>query len=62
MFERFYFNADENFCADETWLINYLFEETLLTKEEIKNELHTRRSFRGWFACDVSDTIRKKFS
>lgn len=57
---RFYFNEDENICADEDWLIDFLYNGEL-TKDEIRQELRTTRCYYGWFECDVSDSIHKKF-
>lgn len=62
MKKRFYFNMDENVCADENWLIDYLHVQNPdLTKSEIKNELHFCREFAGWYECQVSSSISEKF-
>lgn len=53
---------DENVCADENWLIDYLHVQNPdLTKSEIKNELHFCREFAGWYECQVSSSISEKF-
>ena len=57
---RFYFNEDENICADEDWLVDFLYNGKL-TKDEIRQELRTIRCYYGWFECDVSNSIHKKF-
>lgn len=63
MEERFYFNMDENVCADEGWLIEYLhIQNPDLTEDEIENELHSCREFMGWYECQVSNSIFEKFS
>lgn len=63
MEERFYFNMDENVCADEGWLIEYLYiQNPDLTEDEIENELHSCREFMGWYECQVSNSISEKFS
>ena len=50
MEERFYFNMDENVCADEGWLIGYLHVQNPdLTEDEIENELRSCREFAGWY-------------
>lgn len=59
---KFYFNADENCCMDESSLIDYLYEDCSdLNKLELLQELRTRREFDGWYECSVSDEISKFF-
>lgn len=60
---RFYFNMDENLCADEDWLIGYLHEQNPdLAEDEIEDELRSCREFEGWYECQVSNSISEKFS
>ena len=62
---RFYFNMDENLCADEESVIDFLFEEENDypdDREEIREELHTCREYYGWYECEVSDAIKEKFN
>lgn len=59
---RFYFNVDENICADEEWVVNYLLENSRgSTREEILDGLHYCRCYNNWYECQVSNTISKKF-
>ena len=59
---RFYYNADRNICADEDWVVDYLFmNEMFESKEEVLEELRTRHEVYGWFDCGVSNTIEEKF-
>ena len=46
---RYYYNADENLCADEDFVIYFLCEMEDLTAEEVREGLHTEREFYGWF-------------
>lgn len=58
---RFYYNADENICAEEHWVAKYLcYEDLVESSDEAIEELRTRREFYGWFECEVSDTIKEK--
>lgn len=61
MFQRFYFNADENLCANEHWLIGYLHLAEGIDEDEIESELHSRREYFGWYECQVSNDISDKF-
>lgn len=62
MEEKFYFNVDENLCANEDWLIEYLhIQKPDLTEDEIEDELRSCREFEGWFECQVSNSIAEKF-
>lgn len=59
---RFYFNQDLNTCADENWVISYIQAENPdFESNDIKEELHTKRSYFGWYDCQVSNTIQEKF-
>ena len=58
---RFYFNYDENVCTTEDDVIKYLCEITELEPEYIREELHTRREYYGWYECKVSNAIKEKF-
>ena len=57
----FYFNSDSNICATENWVIEYLFYMGVDdSRENIKNELRSKRGFFGWYECTVSDDIYEK--
>lgn len=59
---RFYFNQDLNTCADENWVISYIQAENPdFESNDIKEELHTKRNYFGWYDCQVSNTIQEKF-
>ena len=59
---RFYYNADMNMCAEETWVIDYLFMGGMVeSREEALEKLRTKREVYGWFECEVSNTIAEKF-
>lgn len=60
---RFYFNINENCCADENWVIEYLLnnEEEVHDWEEAYEGLRTYHEFYGWYECEVSNTIEEKF-
>ena len=59
---RFYFNDEINICAEEPWVVGYLIENGFCEDEtEALDSLHTRRSFCGWFDCEVSPTIDELF-
>lgn len=55
---RFYYNIHMNICAEESWVVAYLIENTDCEEETtIIQELRGRREFYGWFECEVSNTI-----
>lgn len=59
---RFYFNADENLCASEHWVIQYLhIQNPNIDEDEIEGELHSCREYFGWYECQVSDDIFDEF-
>ena len=59
---KFYYNANNNICAEETWVADYLFIGGMVeSREEALEELKTKREFYGWFECEVSNTIDEKF-
>lgn len=61
MDNTFYFNSDSNICATEHWVIEYLFYMGVDdSRENIKNELRSKREFFGWYECAVSDDIYEK--
>lgn len=61
MDNTFYFNSDSNICATENWVIEYLFYMGVDdSRENIKNELRSKREFFGWYECTVSDDIYEK--
>lgn len=58
----FYFNDDIGICAEEDWVVDYLYiNESFDSKEEVLDELNTRHEVYGWFQCQVSNTIAEKF-
>lgn len=59
---RFYFNADENICADEDYVIDCLQEDMEWSREDIRAELHSCREYYGWYECEVSSAIKEKFN
>lgn len=59
---RFYFNADENICADEDYVVECLQEDTEWSCEDIREELHSCREYYGWYECEVSSAIKEKFN
>ena len=59
---KFYYNADMNICAEETWAIDYLFMGGMIdSRKEALEELRTKHEVYGWFECEISDTIERKF-
>lgn len=51
-----------NICAEETWVIDYLFMGGMFeSREEALEELRTKHEVYGWFECEVSNTIAEKF-
>lgn len=62
MSPKFYFNADENLCASEGWVIQYLhIQNPDIDEDEIEGELRSRREYFGWYECQVSDDIFDNF-
>lgn len=59
---RFYFNVDENVCADEDYVIDCLREDMEWSREDIREELHSCREYYGWYECEVSSAIKEKFN
>ena len=56
----FYFNLESNTCATENWVVDYLFYMGVEdSRERIREELHSKREFFGWYECEVSDDIYK---
>lgn len=59
---RFYYNADMNMCAEETWVTDCLLMDGMFeSREEALEKLRTKHEVYGWFECEVSDTIARKF-
>lgn len=59
---KFYFNDDYNKCMDEDSLIEFIQDIAEIEDPEIiRDELHSRREFCGWYECEVSGSIRSKF-
>lgn len=60
---NFYYNIQMNVCAEENWVVDFLVEnEDCEDREEALESLRTCREFRGWFGCEVSNTIEELFS
>lgn len=60
---RFYFNDQIDVCAEENWVADYLVGNGYAdNREEAIQELRTKRSFGGWFDCEVSNTIEELVS
>lgn len=59
---RFYFNVNENVCADEDYVIDCLQEDMEWSREDIREKLHSCREYYGWYECEVSSTIKEKFN
>lgn len=58
----FYFNNGIGLCAEEDWVVDYLYMNGLFdSKEEALEALNTKNEVYGWFACEVSNTIAEKF-
>lgn len=60
---RFYFNLDENICAEEDWVVEHILNKYpgCFTSLEIRCGLHTNWFYNGWCECQVSNTIAEKF-
>ena len=55
---KFYYNLSLNLCAEEEWVAEYLFfHNEVDSRTEALEGLHTCREFRGWYECQVSNTI-----
>ena len=62
MTPKFYFNADENVCASEHWVIQDLHRQNAdMGEDESEGEVHSRREYFGWYECQVSDDIFDNF-
>lgn len=59
---KFYFNEYENICMDEDSLVKLIQDVADIEEEDVREELHTRREFCGWYECEVSDAIKEKFN
>ena len=58
----FYFNNGINVCAEEDWVVDYLYMNgSFDSRDEVFEELRTKREVYGWFECGVSNTIEEKF-
>lgn len=58
MDNTFYFNLELNTCATENWVVDYLFYMGVEdSRGQIREELHSKREFFGWYECEVSDDI-----
>ena len=59
---RFYYNADMNICAEETWVTDYLLMDGMFeAREEALEDLITKHDVYGWFECEVWNAIAEKF-
>lgn len=58
----FYFNNDIGVCAEEDWVVDYLYMDgSFDSREEALDALNTKHEVYGWFECQVSSTIAEKF-
>lgn len=58
----FYFNNGLGVCAEEDWVVDYLYMDGLFdSREEALDALNTKNEVYGWFECEVSNTILEKF-
>lgn len=59
MKNAFYFNLELNTCATENWVVDYLFYNMGVeySRKQIREALHSKREFFGWYECEVSDDI-----
>lgn len=58
----FYFNNGIGLCAEEDWVVDYLYMDGLFdSREEALDALNTKNEVYGWFTCEVSNTIAEKF-
>ena len=59
---RFYYNSGLNMCAEEPWIVDYLYYNGAVnSREDALEGLRTKREFYGWFDCEVSNTIAEYF-
>lgn len=58
----FYFNNGLGVCAEEDWVVDYLYMSgSFDSREEALDALNTKNEVYGWFECQVSHTIAEKF-
>lgn len=58
----FYFNCGLGTCAEEDWVVDYLYMGGMFdSREEALDALNTKNEVYGWFECEVSNTIAEKF-
>ena len=58
---RFYYNADMNICAEETWVTDYLFMGGVVeSREEALEELRTKHEVYG-LSVKYRTLLRKSF-
>jgi hypothetical protein len=51
-----------NLCAEENWVVGYLFYGGMVEeREEALEGLRTKWVFYGWSECQVSNSIEEKF-
>ena len=59
---KFYYNSELNICAEEPWVVDYLYYDGAVnSREEALEELRAKREFYSWFDCEVSNTIAECF-
>jgi hypothetical protein len=57
---RFYHNININVTAEEEWVADYLYQSGQAeSREEVVEELQSKREFCGWYECQVSNTIEE---
>lgn len=55
--DRYFFNIGLNMCAELEWVVNYFVYNEGANRNEVKENLLSKREYEGWFECCVSDTI-----
>jgi hypothetical protein len=58
----FYYNKDQNICAELPYVVDTLFcNGKCKTRFAALGGLMSKDEFFGWRSCEVSDTIDEKF-
>ena len=57
---KFYHNNNINVTAEESWVVDYLYQSGQAeSREEAVEGLRGMREFCGWYECEVSNTIEE---